>query len=136
MAANTPNPIADRSFSTRVMLQPAKLYGAADILAQERFGAALVLQVSHRPADELIDRFVACPDQGAHPAFRIGCPRRALHAETALRDEAAVAHHRGPQAHHRPALSRRVEHLRELVELDPQRIPARRAVGALAGRTA
>src|SRR5712692_8940788 len=128
MAANTPNPIADRSFSTRAMLQPAKLYGAANILAQERFGARSVLQVSHRPADELIDRLVACPDQGAHPAFRVGCPRRALHAEAALRDEAAVAHHRGPQAHHRPALSRRVEHLRELVQLDAQRIAGARAV--------
>src|SRR6266571_6246692 len=54
---------------------------------------ALVPQLPHRPADELIDRFVACPDQGAHPAFRVGCPCRSLHAETALRDEAAVAQH-------------------------------------------
>src|SRR5438445_13488428 len=115
MAANTPNPIADRSFSTRVMLKPAKLYGAADILAQERFGARSVLQLAHRPADELIDRVVARPDQGAHPAFRVGRSGRALHAETALRDEAAVADHRGPQAHHRPALPRPAEHLGQLL---------------------
>src|SRR5258708_13496701 len=96
--------------------------GALNILAHGRRRAGSVLESADRPAYELIDGFVACPYQSAHAAFRVGGLCRALHAEVALRDQAAVPHDRGPEAHDRPALSRGVEYLDELLQIDAQRV--------------
>src|SRR5712671_8018709 len=95
--------------------------GALDILAHGRRWAGSVLESADRPAYELIDGFVGCPYQSAHAAFRVGGFCRVLHAEVALRDQAAVPHDRSPQAHQRPALSRGVEYLDELLQIDAQR---------------
>src|SRR5713101_9959970 len=92
---------------------------------------ALVLQLLRGPPYELVDGFVACPDQSAHAAFRVGSLRRALHAEAALRGQAAVPHDRGPQAHQRPALSRSVEYLDEFLEIDAQCVLGARVVARL-----
>src|SRR5258708_25764201 len=102
--------------------------GALDILAHGRRWAGSVLESAGRPAYELIDGFVACPYQGAHAAFRVGGLCLALHAEVALRDQAAVPHDRGPQAHQRPALSRGVEYLDEFLQIDAQRVLGARVV--------
>src|SRR5712691_10890154 len=104
---------------------------ALDILAHGRRWAGSVLESAGRPAYELIDGFVACPYQSAHAAFRVGGLCRVLYAEAALRDQAAVPHDRGPEAHHRPALSRRVEYLDEFVQIDAQRILGARVVARL-----
>src|SRR6266852_1567772 len=102
--------------------------GALDILAHTRRRAGSVLESADRPAYELIDGFVACPYQGAHAAFRVGGLCRALHAEAALRDQAAVPHDRSAQAHQRAALSRSVEYLDEFLQIDAQRVLGARVV--------
>src|SRR5258708_29794256 len=96
--------------------------GALDILAHGRRWAGSVLEGADCPIYELIDDFVACPYQSAHAAFRVGGLCRALHAEAALRDQAAAPHERGPQAHQRPALSRGIEYLGEFLQIDAQRV--------------
>src|SRR5260370_41768076 len=102
--------------------------GALDILAHGRRWAGSVLESAGRPAYELIDGFVACPYQSAHAAFRVGGLCRALHAEAALRDQAAVPPDRTPQAHQRPALSRGVEYLGECLQRVARRELAARVV--------
>src|SRR5882762_4496479 len=92
---------------------------------------ALVLQLLRGPPYELVDRFVACPDQCAHAAFRVGSLYRAFHAEAALRGQAAVPDDRGPEAHDRPALSRSVEYLDEFLQIDAQCVPDARVVARL-----
>src|SRR2546430_7180084 len=102
--------------------------GALNILAHGRRRAGSVLEGADRPAYELIDGVVACSYQSAHAAFRVGGLCRALHTEVALRDQAAVPHDRGPQAHQRPALSRGVEYLDEFLQIDAQRVLGARVV--------
>src|SRR5256885_16616030 len=105
--------------------------GALNILAHGRRRAGSVLESADRPAYELIDGFVACPYQSAHAALRVGGLCRVLHAEAALRDQAAVPHDRGPQAHQRPALSLSVEYLDEFLHIDAQCVLAARVVARL-----
>src|SRR5712691_1322938 len=92
---------------------------------------ALVLKLLRGPPYELLDGFVACPDQGAHAAFRVGSLCRALHAEAALRGQAAVPHDRGPEAHPRLALSWSLEYLDEFVQIDAQCVLGARVVARL-----
>jgi len=82
--------------------------------------ASSVLQTRERPRDELIDPSSLASIERPHASFGVGRARRTFHAEALLRDESVPPEHRGPQAHYRAALSRSVEHLRELVQFDAQ----------------
>src|SRR5215467_9078495 len=89
------------------------------------------LDARHRPVNELVEDLVARRDQRPHAAFGVWAGRFALDAEALLREKRALPEHGGAQAHDAAALPRRVEHLREFVELHAQCVARARTVGRM-----